>query len=257
MNRDEIWQQLKDDKTLVYNEPILDVFLKLTKKLSKNHYQELNDNQKKNVDADIRLRFSTNKKEIEEAVKEGASDLEERFIDAVRNNEVDIIRYFVEDRGFFSFTSLRVAGYKGDLETIKYLILKKFSKEDLDDLKNASIYFHEHLGQVIAYVLEGASQGGNLDVFKYFVEEWGVSPEEIFDIPAMELLDVYPILQNHIDILEYLSEKLDKMPQLEDLKGMYRKYYIMFKKRQDKSGQQMASFFGEKLAHSLQTQEKE
>lgn len=255
MNRDEIWQQLKEDKTLVYNEPIFDVFLKLTKKLHQNHYQELDNNQKKIVNSEIRLDHATNKKEVEEAIKDGAEDLEEAFVKSVRNNKIDIIKYFVEERGFFSFTALRVAGYKGDLETIKYLISKKFSKENLSDLKNASIYFHEALGQAIAYVLEGASQSGNLNVFKYFIEEWGANPEEIFDIPATEFLDVYPISQNHIDILEYLSEKLDKISRDKKIE-MYKRYYLMFKKRQDKDGQKMASFFGSKLGKSLQIQEK-
>lgn len=251
MNRDEIWRQLKDDKTLVYNEPILDVFLRLTRQLKKSHYQELSSNQKKELSAELRLKFASNKKEIEDAIKDGAADLEERFVESIRNNELDIIRYFTEERGFFSFTALRVAGYKGDLETIKYLINKKFQKEDLNDLKNASMYFHEALGQAIAYVLEGASQGGHLDVFKYFVEEWGVKSEEIFEIPALEMLDVYPVSQNHKDILEYLSEKLGGMSRDQKL-GLYKRFYIMWKKRPEQGGSNMASFFAKKLGQSLQ-----
>lgn len=221
MNRDEIWQQLKDDKTLVYNEPILDVFLKLTKKLNKNHYQELGSDQKKEVDVELRLRYATNEKEIEEAIKDGATDLEERFVDSVRNNEMDLIKYFIEERGIFSLTSLRVAGYKGDLKTIKYLI-SRFSREDLDDLKNASIYFHERLGQAIAYLLEGASQGGNLDAFKYLVEELGAKPEEILEIPVQEFLDMHSIPNNYMEILKYLCNKIDRLPYDEKL-DIYKK----------------------------------
>lgn len=45
MDRDKIWQQIKNDDSQLYGQPILDVFLQTTDFLSEPHFLELNKNQ--------------------------------------------------------------------------------------------------------------------------------------------------------------------------------------------------------------------
>jgi hypothetical protein len=47
MNKNEIWEEIKNDKTIIYNQSMLDVFLQTTIYLELDHYLELNDKQKK------------------------------------------------------------------------------------------------------------------------------------------------------------------------------------------------------------------
>jgi hypothetical protein len=49
MNRDEIWQQIKNDKSTIYGDSVLDSFLKITEKLDPNHYKELTKEQQKKI----------------------------------------------------------------------------------------------------------------------------------------------------------------------------------------------------------------
>ena len=47
MNKNKIWQKIKEDKTQIYGQSMLDVFLQITEELELDHYLELNDKQKK------------------------------------------------------------------------------------------------------------------------------------------------------------------------------------------------------------------
>lgn len=60
MNKDEIWQEIKNDKSLVYNEPIFDVFLQTTEKINLNHYSSLNKDEKKLLKPNLRIQMAIN-----------------------------------------------------------------------------------------------------------------------------------------------------------------------------------------------------
>jgi hypothetical protein len=47
MNKNEIFEQIKNDKTMIYGQSMLDVFLQTTEDLKIDHYLELDDKQKK------------------------------------------------------------------------------------------------------------------------------------------------------------------------------------------------------------------
>jgi hypothetical protein len=55
MNIDEIWQQIKNDKGLIYGQPILDIFLALTKTLDSKHFEELTPQQKQKIGEEAAL----------------------------------------------------------------------------------------------------------------------------------------------------------------------------------------------------------
>jgi len=50
MNKNEIWEQIKNDKTMIYGQSMLDVFLQTTEDLKIDHFLELDDKQKKLID---------------------------------------------------------------------------------------------------------------------------------------------------------------------------------------------------------------
>ena len=46
MNKDEVWEKIKEDKSKIYNQNVLDVFLQVTDNLRLSHYLELTEKQK-------------------------------------------------------------------------------------------------------------------------------------------------------------------------------------------------------------------
>ena len=67
LNKNEIWQTIKNDKSTVYGEPILDVFLKTTTKLEPHHFKELSQQQKKEISSEIASYVFAKTKDPQEA----------------------------------------------------------------------------------------------------------------------------------------------------------------------------------------------
>jgi hypothetical protein len=243
MNKDKIWQQIKNDKTIIYNEPILDIFIKLNKELSENHYNELTKDQKKIANPEVRLKYSTDSVDIKNAVRDGAKEnLHKVFEKAVRDNNFDLIKFFVEETGIYHLPALRAAGKVGDLKTVSYLLDKKYKeKEDpqFDDV------LPPPQGYVVSSVFEGAIQNGNINIIKYLVEKykrgssWNytLDPEVILSWAMQEILNndlraaEYPgsaevkrgrdeefqnaLYKRQMEILDYLSKNLESIEPIE------------------------------------------
>jgi len=56
MNKNEIWEQIKNDKTTIYGQSMLDIFLQTTNTLELDHYLELDYKQKKLIN-DAKLAY--------------------------------------------------------------------------------------------------------------------------------------------------------------------------------------------------------
>lgn len=65
MNKNEVWEEIKNDKSLIYGKPMLDVFLQLTKTLSAKHFLELNKEQIEKLGIDAIVHVLWQAKDIE------------------------------------------------------------------------------------------------------------------------------------------------------------------------------------------------
>jgi hypothetical protein len=74
MNKNEIWEEIKQDKSIIYGQSMLEVFLQTTEDLKIDHYLELNDKQKKLIN-DANLAYKLAKK-LYERTKQRSSELE-------------------------------------------------------------------------------------------------------------------------------------------------------------------------------------
>jgi hypothetical protein len=78
MNKNEIWEEIKKDKTIIYNQSMLDIFLQTTNALELDHYLELNDKQKKLISIGLAYKLA---EELYERTKQRSSDLEKIIIE--------------------------------------------------------------------------------------------------------------------------------------------------------------------------------
>jgi len=53
VNKDEIWKAIKNDKSTIYGEPFIDLFLKTTNQLEPRHFEELTPEQKKEISPSV------------------------------------------------------------------------------------------------------------------------------------------------------------------------------------------------------------
>lgn len=129
MARDEVWEDIKGDKSTVYGEPMLDMFLKLTDTLDREHWNQLNPRQKSLTNADIRTGFASNVREAEAAAKEELKNpnqtLRNTLISGAYNGDIDLCRWSI-DKGYHVdlHGALVAAAEKGHAETCQFLIEK-------------------------------------------------------------------------------------------------------------------------------------
>jgi hypothetical protein len=81
--RNEIWEKIKEDKSEIYGQTMLDVFLQITNKLELHHYLELSESQKKlikspelayNLAIGIFLDFSKTDPTLEKIISQSAHE---------------------------------------------------------------------------------------------------------------------------------------------------------------------------------------
>jgi hypothetical protein len=78
MNKNEIWEEIKNDKTMIYGQSMLNVFLQTTIDLKIDHYLELDNKQKKLINnAELALLLA---KELYRKTKQRSPELEEIII---------------------------------------------------------------------------------------------------------------------------------------------------------------------------------
>jgi len=95
MNKNEIWEQIKNDKTMIYNQSMLEVFLQTTSILELDHYLELDDQQKKLISIGLAYKLA---KELYEKTKQRSSDLEKILIKDPLGYAYDYARDIIQGR---------------------------------------------------------------------------------------------------------------------------------------------------------------
>lgn len=83
MNKDEVWEQIKNDKSEIYGRPMLDVFLQVADQLSEPHFFELNKEQRNKLSGDViysLLYYATNIKKIADLIGQNINKLSEQHV---------------------------------------------------------------------------------------------------------------------------------------------------------------------------------
>jgi len=219
MNRDEIWQQLKDDETLVYGEPILDVFLKLTKKIEPEHYNSLNKQQKTLLQPALRLVASENLEEIKELLKTTPVFLS-AFENSINNNNLEKFKILLNGRVEFDPTSPRAFGMlkeclfqsirKNKLNFVEYIFqkIKPLAGSFVQGTSHHREYHTENLSTLLDSAFKTTLLSKMLELSEFFYKE----------IEKEENLDQYKYLgirqtireiadKKYHDIIKFLTQK--------------------------------------------------
>ena len=96
MNRDQVWQELKNDDTTVYGEPILNQFVRMTEHLKERHWDELTPGQKRLANPKVRLDFAPSIEEAERAIKDGAEDTWPTYRYAAKKGNMELLKWLAK-----------------------------------------------------------------------------------------------------------------------------------------------------------------
>lgn len=83
MNRDEVWEQIKNDKSAIYGQPIFDVFLQVVDHISEHHFFELNKDQISKLTGDAiysLLYYASDVKKIADLIGQNINKLSEQHV---------------------------------------------------------------------------------------------------------------------------------------------------------------------------------
>lgn len=169
MNRDQIWQKIKEDKTQIYGQSILDVFLQTTDHLNIKHYLEL-----------------TNKQQDFIKSKQMLNNL---FIESVKENMKDVMLDFIKKGVSDMSWALRIAAEKGHVEIAKILLdlgTKDYHRSAVDAARN-------NRANIIKLFIDR-----QIDDLKYDDDE--LFTQLCFISAASGSVDVIKVLMNKIDL---------------------------------------------------------
>lgn len=134
MNKDSVWSSLKEDKTLVYGRPIMDVFLLIVGDLEPRHIKDLDARQAGILNPEVKLKAAESVEEAAAAIKEGARDLYNAVGRAVPKGRLDLLKFLLDrgeeldaadaepDFGSLLHVAMDAACEKGPEEIVRYLV---------------------------------------------------------------------------------------------------------------------------------------
>jgi ankyrin repeat protein len=175
MNKDEIWEKIKKDKTEVYGQSMLDMFLKTTDKLKNKHYDELSEDKKRLVGPELRLRHAGTVAEANDAIKDGAKGFNLALYYAAKDGRLEVVKILI-NRGADQLSSaLEVAALSSHSEIIRFLVEKGAKNKDT--------------------ALSYSAKLGNLEIVKFLVEKGAKELEEALNHAAQ---------RGHLEIVKFL-----------------------------------------------------
>lgn len=83
MNKDEVWEQIKNDKSDIYGQPLFDVFLQVVDQLSERHFFDLNKDQRNKLTGDTiysLLYYADDVKKIADLIGQNINKLSEQHV---------------------------------------------------------------------------------------------------------------------------------------------------------------------------------
>jgi hypothetical protein len=179
MTKDEIWNKLKNDKTIIYGEPIFDVFLRTLENIKKAHFFELD------------------KKQLN-LLNKGA--MVKLVVDATWTHNVDFLNSLLEKNINVEFTPIELyfvfmdALGKYDARTFK-LLLKIIDKQ-IENLRSKDVYL------VLTKML---NEDPSLDVVGILGQ---INLDKLSDIQVIGLVEGYEDKKRICEILKNNIKKL-------------------------------------------------
>jgi hypothetical protein len=83
MNRDQVWEKIKNDNSKMYGQPMLDVFLQVTDSLSEKHFLELSKTQIEKLNGDVLyglLYYAGDIKKIADLISQNINKISEHHV---------------------------------------------------------------------------------------------------------------------------------------------------------------------------------
>jgi ankyrin repeat protein len=187
MNKDEIWERIKDDETEVYGQSMLDMFLKTTKNLEARHYKELPADKRRLPDPEIRLRNADTVDESEKAIKDGAEGVYKALDAAASRGHLEVVEFLVNKGLEILGPALNYAAAHGHLKVVEFLMNRGVGANlkgtiSMNEMELALDHAAERGHFEIVKFLVGrglnpngalfrAAHGGQFDVVKFLVEK--------------------------------------------------------------------------------------
>jgi len=175
MDRDQIWEEIKNDKSEIYGQSVIDSFLQLTKHINKNHFLELNDKQKSIVSSgaivDLLLRLDHEGKT--EDVDKIAKSLGKKNFNKIEKDQVrHLLSQWQNDENHIFNYILKYKDVDGD--DLYYVLI---SANDSDNLKRILNLISEdqlgylssiHIGKLLTDYLNKFGSFGSDEGFEMF-----------------------------------------------------------------------------------------
>jgi len=246
MNKDEIWQELKNSESTIYGQPMLDVFLQTTEKLSSRHFLELNKEQIEKLTAKVIAYVLWDAKNSED-IEKVANKLGAQGFNKLDSGQINHI--LKADKDYYSAEDMQ--DKKTQTFTItdaifKYRILNEvdisnmlYSIEDSKDLKNTidkvgkdklKLLNADKVYYLIRVYLKNkvrtSAKGDAFELFKIFIQALGdhiniLRQKDVWDFVNKELPYMGAKNISKEDILDLIgNENLNKLTDdnLEDLR---------------------------------------
>lgn len=131
MKKDEVWEKVRQDKDKVYGKTMLEMFLRTTENLERRHYDQLPPDMKRLVNPQARLAIAITEEEAEEAVDDGAENLDQALYAAALGNRPEICEWLIGNGAKDFDWALLGAAHGGHLDVCKWLVGK--GANDLDE----------------------------------------------------------------------------------------------------------------------------
>lgn len=154
MTKDEILGKIKGDKTKVYGQSMLDMFLRTAESIERRHIDELPGDKRSLVSPQCLLNSSTTPEEAEEAIAKGGNDFDKALGNAAKRENTVMIDFFIDKLpANFRVASLRAtvssAARAGSLKGVRHLVEKGAEPSTV--------------------AMDGAAQMGHLEIVKYLL----------------------------------------------------------------------------------------
>lgn len=183
MKREEVWENIKNDKSTVYGETMLDMFLKTTRYLHEDDWEEIKEGKRKIVNPNIRLVYARNSREAEDAIRDGAHDVEWGLRIAAQEGNVEACKRIVKLGARDFRDAIMLAVPEGHLDVCKWAI-ENVDEQDRKRYLSLAMGNAAHLGHLhickwaaengadrFGRALSSAAAGGHLDVCKWAFEK--------------------------------------------------------------------------------------
>lgn len=208
MKKDEVWERLKRDDSLVYGEPIMDMFLKATNDLERRHWDSLPVSKRNLVSAQCMLDIAETPEEADAAIKKGAVEFRTAMRKAAQRDDRRMIEFLLgkgySDTAYSDMQSIiTVAAVHGSIESFKALGAAGVVPGDMavgqaayKGHMNIIRHMAENMPKVnINYGLVSAAEGGQVEVIDYLLSKGAKGINHALEraagrgvINAMELL---------------------------------------------------------------------